>query len=90
MKEEYKKLEDIYSVSNFGNVRNDTTGRVLKPFIKGRKVVVGLWLYNSSQLKQISIASQVAKSFIDPQVKKVVRIDGNKMNNRVDNLKVYV
>ena len=90
MKEEYKKLEDIYSVSNFGNVRNDTTGRVLKPFIKGRKVVVGLWLYNASQLKQISIASQVAKSFINPQVKKVVRIDKDKFNNRVDNLKVYL
>ena len=90
MKEEYKKIEDIYSISNFGNVRNDTTGRVLKPFIKGRKVVVGLWLYNASQLKQISIASQVAKSFIDPQVKKVVRIDKDKFNNRVDNLKVYL
>lgn len=90
MKEEYKKLEDIYSISNFGNVRNDTTGRVLKPFIKGRKVVVGLWLYNASQLKQFGIALQVAKIFIDPQVKKVVRIDGNKFNNRVDNLKVYI
>ena len=56
MKEEYKKIEDIYSISNFGNVRNDTTGRVLKPFIKGRKVVVGLWLYNASQLKQFAYA----------------------------------
>lgn len=90
MKEQYKKIEDIYSISNFGNVRNDTTGRVLKPFIKGRKVVVGLWLYNASRLKQISIASQVAKSFINPQVKKVVRIDKDKFNNRVDNLKVYI
>lgn len=90
MKEQYKKIEDIYSISNFGNVRNDTTGRVLKPFIKGRKVVVGLWLYNASQLKQISIASQVAKSFINPSVKKVVRIDKDRFNNRLDNLKVYL
>ena len=90
MKEEYKKLEDIYSISNFGNVRNDSTGYILKPFIKGRKVVVGLWLYNASQLKQFGIALQVAKSFVDPQVKKVVRIDKNKFNNRVDNLKVYI
>ena len=89
MKEEWKKFEDIYSISNFGNVKNRTTRRILKPFEKGRKVVVGIYLPGGKQ-KQIGIALQVAKSFIDPAVKKVVRIDKDKFNNRLDNLKVYL
>lgn len=89
MKEEWKKFEDIYSISNFGNVKNRTTRRILNPFEKDRKVVVGIYLPNGKQ-KQIGIALQVAKSFIDPAVKKVVRIDKDKFNNRLDNLKVYL
>ena len=89
MKEEWKKFEDIYSISNFGNVKNRTTRRILKPFTKDRKVVVGIYLQSGKQ-KQIGVALQVAKSFVDPAVKKVVRIDKNKFNNRLDNLKVYL
>jgi hypothetical protein len=89
MKEEWKKIEDIYSISNFGNVKNRTTRRILKPFVKGRKVVVGIYLPGGKQ-KQISIATLVAKTFINPNVKKVVRIDGNIWNNNLENLKVYL
>jgi hypothetical protein len=86
--EEWKKVYDIYSVSTHGRVKNRTTRRILKPFIKGRKLVVGIYLPNSKQ-KQISIATLVAKTFINPNVKKVVRIDGNIWNNNLENLKVY-
>jgi len=87
--EQWKKAYDIYSVSTHGRIRNDTTGYILKPFIKGRKLVVGLTLYNNSEIKQVSIATLVAKTFINPNVKKVVRIDRNIWNNNIENLKVY-
>ena len=37
MEEEFRIIKDYenYSVSNFGNVRNNTTGRILKPGING-------------------------------------------------------
>ena len=33
--EEWRKVEEFpnYSVSNLGNVRNDETGRILKPWV---------------------------------------------------------
>ena len=87
--ENWKKLIDHYSISDKGRVRNDNNGYILKPFLKGRKVVVGLTLYNNSEIKQVGIATSVARAFIGEHVRKVVRIDRNIYNNTLENLKVY-
>ena len=42
--EEYRKIEgyENYSVSNFGNVKNDITGKILKKYLN-RYLVVDLY-----------------------------------------------
>ena len=88
--ETWKHLEEKYSISNFGRIRNDERGTFLKPFLKGKHSArVRLTLENASRFKTIYIASEVVRNFITPDFKKIVRIDGNVFNNNVDNLKVY-
>jgi hypothetical protein len=88
--ETWKHLEEKYSISNFGRIRNDERGTFLKPFLKGKHSArVRLTLENASRFKTIYIASEVVRKFITPDFKKIVRIDGNVFNNNVNNLKVY-
>ena len=86
--QEWKKIKGFenYSVSNDGEVRNDRTGRILKPYLStsgyyqvmmGRKTVPQY------------IHRLVAIAFIsNPDNKKQVdHIDGNKRNNCISNLR---
>ena len=77
--------EDLYEVSNEGNVRNKTTGRLLKP--GGAKGYLKVLLYKDGICKSKSIHRLVAETFLPnpnhyPQVN---HIDENKLNNNVDN-----
>ena len=88
--ETWEHLEEKYSISNFGRIRNDERGTFLKPFLKGKHSArVRLTLENASRFKTIYIASEVARKFITTDFKKVVRKDKNIFNNHVDNLIVY-
>jgi len=99
-KENWKKVEgcEFYEVSDFGNVRSldkpvngwngvkTKTGRILKPGIRnGYKSIV---LSDGDKQKNAHIHRLVAYAFIpNPQNKETVNhIDGNKLNNHVDNL----
>ena len=76
-----------YSVSNYGRVRNNKTGYILKPLKVGfGYVVVELWNKNGPKSKKIH--RLVAEAFLPNPDKKpqVNHIDGNKKNNRLDNL----
>ena len=76
-----------YSVSNYGRVRNNKTGYILKPLEVGfGYVVVELWNKNGPKSKKIH--RLVAEAFLPNPDKKpqVNHIDGNKKNNRLDNL----
>ena len=83
----YKKIKEFnnYSVSNIGNVRNDKTGRILKVYAKPNG-------YQQVQLGRknnpVYVHRLVAMAFIEnidnkPQVN---HINGNKSDNRVENL----
>ena len=79
------KLTD-YDVSNLGNVLNRKTKRSLKPFLNDRYLVVDL--FDDTVRQRIAVHRMVAIAFIEnPENKEFVNhIDGNKVNNRVDNL----
>lgn len=75
-----------YSVSSYGNVRNNKTGRILKQHIKKEG-------YHQLQMGRNTMPQYVhrlvAMTFIhrDCESKQVDHIDGNKSNNHVGNLR---
>lgn len=77
-----------YSVSTSGHVRNNDTGRILKPSIATTGYcVVGLRKNNIS--KTINIHKLVAEKYIPNPLnyKCITHIDGDKSNNNINNLK---
>lgn len=79
--------EGIYEVSDDGRVFSLFTGKEKKPFISstGYKRVT---LWHNGKQKKYSVHRLVAMAFLDnpndyPQVN---HIDGNKLNNRLENL----
>lgn len=89
MEETYKTIKDYpnYEVSSGGRVRNTKTGRVLRPSLNtGGYQHVGL--PTNGKPKSHYIHRLVASAFIpNPENKRTVNhIDGDKTNNRVDNL----
>ncbi len=86
MEETYKVIEgcDNYLVSNFGNVKNSKTGRVLKSIIQA----TGYTAVNLNG-KTLLIHRLVCKAFIPNPCNKpnVDHIDNNRTNNNVNNLR---
>lgn len=79
---------DNYEVSNYGQVRNKTTGTVLKAWIYGRYLQIDL--YKNKKKKKFLVHRLVAFAWIpndDVENKTDVNhLDHNTLNNRVDNL----
>ena len=88
MEEEYKIITgyENYSVSNFGNVKNNYTGRILKPGIDKKGY---LFVILSGEIKKtFKIHRLVAQAFIPNLYKPIVdHIDNDRANNCVDNLR---
>lgn len=89
MVEEWKTIPNYedYSISNWGNVYSHKRKRILKP-TNTTKGYIQVHLSKNGSVVNAPIHRLVAQNFIDnpdnkPQVN---HIDGNKRNNRVDNL----
>jgi hypothetical protein len=90
--EEYKDIidyEDTYQISNFGNVRNKTTGRILKPTEGKTDKYYYISLCKNGKQKNTKIHRLVASHFVENSDNKlfVDHIDNNKLNNISTNLR---
>lgn len=81
--------EDVsnYEVSNFGNIRNLRTGKMLTPCINDQGYLV-VCLTSKGQKFTKSIHTLIAKTFLGDLSDRYVayHIDRNKLNNRSDNI----
>jgi hypothetical protein len=90
MNEYWREIDDFpeYSVSNFGNVRSDSTGRILSlNFTQFGLLQVGL-MRNGIQFHR-SVPLLVAKAFIPTRpgpFDTPINLDGDRSNNHVNNL----
>ena len=87
--EEWKIIDGYnYFISNFGNVENAKTGRILQPQIDSEDYY-NVVLYKNGKGKTHRIHQLVAQSFLEnPDDKQCVdHIDGNKLNNQATNLR---
>ncbi len=88
--EEYKIVEGFenYSVSKYGNVKNNKTGRILKPGLNQDGYYI-IELYKNGKSKKFRIHRLVALTFIpNPENKpEVDHIDNDKTNNNTNNLR---
>lgn len=87
--EQWKKIKDYenYSVSNFGNVRNDITNKKIYLNDKGGEYL-SVNLYKNNKRKRFYVHRLVAIYFIENKDNKpeVNHIDGDKHNNDYTNL----
>jgi hypothetical protein len=78
-----------YSISDQGRVRNDQTGRTLRPAVDhGGYLRVSLW--NQGHETKCSVHRLVVQEFVAPipEGMEVDHIDRNRTNNRVENLTI--
>lgn len=88
-KEIYKNIkgyEGLYEISNYGNIRNTRSGKILKPDILEGYKRVSLYIKNNK--KNYFIHRLLGEHFIpNPENKKQINhIDGDKGNNDIKNL----
>lgn len=87
----WKKIDrnSNYSINEQGQVRNDTTNLIKKPFINKKNGYLIIDLYKNNKSQKVPIHRLLAEAFIDnPKNKPTVdHIDGNRKNNAISNLR---
>jgi hypothetical protein len=79
---------DTYSVSDSGQVRNDKTGRILKPCLNSCGYYF-VQMKKNGKMGIVLIHRLVCRAFVENKdnKKQVDHIDGNKANNHASNLR---
>ena len=80
---------DNYSVNELGEVRNDNTGHLKKPFVNKNNGYLNVDLWKDNKSHKVTIHRLVAEAFIpNPNNKPCIdHEDGNRQNNSIDNLR---
>jgi hypothetical protein len=88
--EEYKIIEGFenYSVSNFGNVKNNKTGKIINPRLNRNGYYI-IDLHKNGKRKTFKVHRLVALTFIpNPENKPSIdHINNDRTNNNVNNLR---
>lgn len=81
---------DRYEVSSLGNVRRTGTGRILRPMISRGGIDVKVQLCRPGTRRTVAISRTVAAAFLVGfgEAEQVDHIDGDRSNNRVENLRL--
>nr|DAW49194.1 MAG TPA: homing endonuclease [Caudoviricetes sp.] len=83
------RLCDNYSINELGDVRNDITGKMKKPFINKATGYLTVDLWKDNKPLKVTIHRLLAEAFIpNPSGKLTVdHKDGNRLNNSLENLR---
>lgn len=87
----WKKLErnNNYSINENGEVRNDVTGAIKKPYLNKSNGYLTVDLYSNNKSVKVTIHRLLAETFLpNPDNKPCVdHKDGNRQNNSLSNLR---
>ena len=90
MEEEFRIIKEFpnYSVSSFGRIKNNKTGRILKPSLK-QNGYYGIRLSKTNNVFDKHIHRLIGEAFIsNPNNKPCIdHIDNNRANNNINNLR---
>jgi hypothetical protein len=88
MVETFKDIENyegLFQISNFGNVKSLKTGKLFKIQIN-KKGYCRVSLFKNKKYNSYNVHRLVMLVFVGPSKLQVNHKDGNKLNNRLDNL----
>lgn len=80
--------EEKYQISNLGNIRSKKNHKILKSQINKKNGYVYFNMYKNKKYKNVRVHRLVAEVFLKNEYNKpfVNHKDGNKINNKIDNL----
>lgn len=85
--EEWRNFRDtVYQVSNYGRVRNTKTNKILKGCLEDCGYYTIKIPYNEKKRKRFFIHHLVYECFVSPDYDVINHINGDKTDNRVENL----
>lgn len=87
----WKKIKgnEIYSINESGEVRNDITGNIKTPYVNAHNGYLYVDLWNDGKSRKFALHRLIAEAFIpNPGNKPTVdHKDGNRQNNSLGNLR---